>query len=169
MTERNQAAVPEVKVHRLTTQYLALTLVGMRRCGMFGVALTLLAGRLLGDAPALEFSGFLPNGWPILSQPFPSNHVARLEFSTNLAQWTEFALIHGPFERFPDAASDVPAHRFYRASLLPPTNEDDWANHFVYPNDALLHLAYDPGVSADFLKFAILPGLQPRVYFHDSR
>ncbi|MCL4180267.1 MAG: hypothetical protein KJ072_21300 [Verrucomicrobia bacterium] len=153
----------------MTTRCLVVTLFGMRGCGMFGVGLTLLAGQLLGEAPLLNFSGFLSNGWPLLSQQVPSNHVARLEYSTNLTQWTEFARIHGPFERFPDAASEVPAHRFYRASLLPPTSEDDWANHFVYPNDALLHLAHAPGVSADFLKFAILPGLQPRVYFHDSR
>jgi hypothetical protein len=153
----------------LTSQPASVKLPGMRRFAVVGVGLVLLTGRLLGGAPSLEFSGFMPHGWPLLSQQVPSNLVARLEFSTNLTQWTEFALIHGPFERFPDAATAARTYRFYRSMLSSPTTEDDWENHFVYPDDVLLSLTSTPGLSAGFLKFAILPGIQPRVYFHDSR
>jgi hypothetical protein len=125
-------------------------------------------GQAASPAP-LRFEGFDPAGRPLLSQANASNLVARLEVSSDLAQWTEVARLHGAFNRFPDLAAADAAERFYRTHLSPRTVADDWKNHAVYPDDPLLSPA--PGwdrFEPRWLKFALVLAEPHRVVFQDS-
>lgn len=125
-------------------------------------------GRTANPVP-LRFEGFDPAGRPLLSQANASNLVARLEVSSDLAQWTEVARLHGAFNRFPDLAAADAGVRFYRTRLSSRTAVDDWKNHAVYPADPLL--SPEPGwdrFEPRWLKFAIVLAEPHRVVFQDS-
>ena len=87
-------------------------------------------GRLSLDPPDAR-------GWPRIWSESVSNHVVRIESSTDLNVWQEIGLSHTRFQAFPDPAAPSHVRRFYRGSFAPRLDSDDWKNQVIYPDDPL--------------------------------
>ena len=108
-------------------------------------------------------------GWPRLSLGADGNQVVRIETSTNFGSWHEIGLGHGRLQEFPDPAAPIHPRRFYRGSVAPRLDTDDWKNQVVFPDDPLR--SPDPGfgrLDPRWIKFAIVLDEPHRVYFQDS-
>ncbi|MCL4179217.1 MAG: hypothetical protein KJ072_15930, partial [Verrucomicrobia bacterium] len=119
-------------------------------------------GRLSLDPPDAR-------GWPRVSSESVSNHVVRIESSTDLNVWREIGLSHTRFQAFPDPTAAGHLQRFYRGSFAPRLDSDDWKNQVFYPDDPLR--SPEPGYGRQdprWIKFAMVLDEPHRVYFQDS-
>lgn len=133
------------------------------------VSVGLLTGLLaqpirLGFEPA---SGGDP-GW--IQSAGRSNWVHFLEFSPDLRDWRELAVVHhGPFS-FPDFTG-LDTALFVRARSRPKLTTDDRKNLVMFPGDAFANEpenVFDFNPSVRWIKFAIRVDEPHRVHFQDS-
>jgi hypothetical protein len=119
------------------------------------------------ERPALRVLPRDANGWLRLDASGEAGRVWLLEASQDLRSWLPIARTHDGLFSFADPASDRESVRFYRARMLPKTDDDDWKNQVLFPNDAFL----SPLASSEdlrWMKFAIRVDDLTRVYFQDS-
>ena len=108
-------------------------------------------------------------GWPRVTLETVTNHVVRIESSSDMDAWQEIGRGHGRLQDYPDPAAAGQARRFYRGSFWPRLSSDDWKNQVLYPDDPLR--SPDPGFGQEdprWIKFAIVLDDPHRVYFQDS-
>lgn len=96
------------------------------------------------------------------------NHVVTLQRSTDLRVWQEVARVFGCLHSYPDAMG-TRGSAFYRLSLRPAVDSDDWSNQFQLGATNLLKQPANGGTgAAPFVKFSIVLEQPHRVYFQDS-
>lgn len=100
----------------------------------------------------------------------PSNSVAIIEKSGDLATWTEWQRWHGSVGSVSDLTQGQAPASFYRALIRTRTSADDWKTAVgVSPEEGFLSKApevWQP--AARWIKFVLLPEEPGRVYFQDS-
>ena len=120
------------------------------------------------DEIVLDIARPGPDEWTAIYSPAPDGAVSRLERSSGLNTWTEAGVFHGPFQFF-DPATDLLDRAFYRTIARPLAADDDWKNQIALIEEPFRNQPQGFSLTAPrWVKFAIVYGDPPRVYFQDS-
>src|SRR5690606_38572618 len=107
------------------------------------------------------------DGRPRLSAAAGEDEVVTLERSSDLGSWEPWRVGHGPLRGVADLTAGPPG-RFYRGSVRPIGEEDDWKN-LVRSDFSEPFLSEMPSMEQPrWIKFLILLDDPERVVFQDS-